>query len=795
MASTRNFTWKVSAMGPLLGALVLGLALVACGGPEDSPAAAGAGTAAVAVSGSGVTVDVVATSSWQGGFSGAVRIIDTSFASPITSFEVVFKMGSATVSGTPWNGNISAPDASGNRTATNPTWLQYQPIKTGQTWDVGFNGAGAFTSSTIVSVKINGQAISIGSNTDNPPVVSLASSATSVTTASSITLTATASDDKGVSKVEFYEGSTLLFSDTTAPYASAVSFTAASNGTHTYTAKAYDTINQSATSAPVTVTVNIGGTTDRPPTVSLASSATTVTAAGTITLTATASDDKGVTKVEFYDGAALLGTDTSSPYTQAVTLAQANNGTHTYTARAYDTINQVTTSAAVTVTVNIGTAIDTPPSVTLASSATSVTTAGTITLTATASDDKGVSKVEFYDGGTLLGTDTSSPYAQAVALAQANNGTHAYTAKAYDTINQVTTSAAVSVTVSIGGGGGSYALDPPDACYNQYWVKGCETGTCGGRCQVANACSPPEDPQKAALPMTFACPRFMLQSDEMAQAAKDDWGDPSPFAYGVVGHDSDAGGLDVGSSSCCQCYQLVFERPEGGSPQPPDLPIPKPMIVQSFNTAAGGGKNFDIYMGAGGFGAFNACVPGSYSGTSTTTFGHFMYSAFPSDYPTTGGVKALNIPECKVNGTVTMASMQSAACQSKITQLCNNTAAPSAAVTAETKNSCIQSNSVNGFYHQNWVVRAKRVECPLSITKVTGCRLQPQGLPAANPNAKTVATADSTFRTGYTTTTMQDCCKPSCAWQDQVVGAGLKVVDKWTSFYSCDQNGVPITAP
>ncbi len=792
MAGTRSFSGKAAGLAALL-TIVLGLALVACGSPEGSTAEANPNTAAVAVSGGGITADVVTTGTWQGGFNGAVRIIDTSFASPITTFEVVFKLGGGSVTGTPWNGNIAGPDASGNYTATNPAWLQYQPIKAGQTWDVGFNGAGTFTSSTIVSVKLNGQAISFGNNTDNPPVVSLASSATTVTTAGTITLAATASDDRGVSKVEFYEGSTLLGTDTSTPYTLPVSFTATNNGSHTYTAKAYDTANQSATSAAVAVTVNIG-TTDRPPTVSLASSATTVTTAGTITLTATASDDKGVSKVEFYDGSALLGTDTSSPYTQSVALTQASSGTHIYSARAYDTINQVTTSATVTVTVSIGVA-DLPPTVSLASSASSVTTAGSITLTATASDDRGVSKVEFYDGGTLLGTDTSAPYTQTVTLAQANNGTHTYTAKAYDTANQATTSAGVSVNVNIGGGPVSYALDPPDACYSQYWVAGCETGTCGGRCQVANACSPPEDPQKASLPMTFACPRFMLHSDEMAQAAKDDWGDAAPFAYGVVGHDSDVGGLDVGSSSCCQCYQLIFERPEPGSPQPPDLPIPKPMIVQSFNTAAGGGRNFDIYMGAGGFGAFNACVPGSYSGTQTTTFGHFMYSAFPSDYPGQGGIKAINIPECKVNGTVTMASLQSAACQSKINQLCNNTAAPAAGVATETKTSCIQSNAAAGFYHQNWQIRAKRVECPVGITRVTGCRLQPQGLPAANPNAKTVATADSSFRTGYTTTTMQDCCKPSCAWKDQVTGAGLKVVDKWASFYSCDQNGVPITAP
>jgi hypothetical protein len=793
MLATRVLPGKVSRSRPLLRLVLSALLLSACEGPAAPPAEGNTSTAAVAVSGSGVTVDVVAVSAWQGGFNGAVRIIDNTFASPIASFQVVFKLTGGSVTGTPWNGSITGPDASGNYTATNPAWLQYQPVKTGQTWDVGFNGAGTLTSSTIVSVTINGQSVPIGGTSDNPPVVSLASSATAVTTASTITLTATATDDKGVSKVEFYDGSVLLGTRTAAPYTQAVALTQASNGTHTYTAKAYDTINQSASSAGVNVTVNIA-TADNPPTVSLAASATTVTTASTLTLTASASDDKGVSKVEFYDGTALLGTRTATPYTWTIALTSAANGAHSYTARAYDTINQVTTSTAVAVTVNIGGTIDTPPVVTLAASATSVTTAGSVTLTASASDDKGVAKVEFYDGATLLGTDTAAPYQQAVAFAAANNGIHSFTAKAYDTINQATTSAAVSVSVSIGGGG-SYAVDPPDACYNQYWVKGCESGTCGGRCQVANACSPPEDPQKSTLPMTFACPRFMEYSDEMTQAAKDDWGANPAFVYGVVGHDADAGGLDVGSSSCCQCYQLIFETPEPGSAQPPSLPIPKSMIVQSFNTAAGGGKNFDIYMGAGGFGAFNACVPGSYSGTATTTFGHFMYASFPSDYPGQGGIKAINIPECKVNGGVTATSLQSAACQSKIAQLCNTAAAGSATVTAETKASCIQTNSFTGFYHQNWQVRAKRVECPTALTRVTGCRLQPQGLPAANPSAQTAATADSTFKTGYTTTTMQDCCKPSCAWSDQVGGAGLKTVDKWSSFYSCDQNGAPITAP
>jgi len=83
------------------------------------------------------------------------------------------------------------------------------------------------------------------------------------------------------------------------------------------------------------------------------------------------------------------------------------------------------------------------------------------------------------------------------------------------------------------------------------------------------------------------------------------------------------------------------------------------------------------------------------------------------------------------------------------------------------------------------------------LTEVTGCKLAPQGLPAANPNVVTPeqASRDPSFRSGYTTTTMQDCCKPSCAWQDWVTGnnGGLTAVGLYNSFYACDQRGVPIT--
>ena len=240
-------------------------------------------------------------------------------------------------------------------------------------------------------------------------------------------------------------------------------------------------------------------------------------------------------------------------------------------------------------------------------------------------------------------------------------------------------------------------------------------------------------------------------------------------------------------------YQLLFERPERGSPQLPSLPVPKSVVVQSFNTAAGGPKNFDLYMGAGGYGAFNACYDDvNYEGTST--FGVFAYDDFPWQYPTTGGIKTLNLDECKVDGQVTVASMSAARCQDEVGDLCDQAdAVGGPGVTATTRDSCALTNEVDSFYHQNWQVRAKRVSCPEGLTRVTGCRLDDASLPAPDPSVQTVADDDGTWTAGYTTTTMQDCCKPTCAWDDNVGGKGLRVDGDWASFYSCDVDGAPLT--
>jgi hypothetical protein len=357
---------------------------------------------------------------------------------------------------------------------------------------------------------------------------------------------------------------------------------------------------------------------------------------------------------------------------------------------------------------------------------------------------------------------------------------------------------------------GTYALNPPKQCDNQFYVTGCAPGdagsTCGGTCSAQSACesAKPDNPD-----IGFLCPRFILLGTEMTQAAKDDWGTNSPFHYAVVGHDPDST-LDPNGTSatrtCCQCYQLVFDVPNeaeaqvaGNSSGASAVAVPPPLVVQAFNTSAGGGKNFDVFMGAGGFGAFNACDPNFTEQTSPS--GEYLYTSFTAvGEGGNGGEKAALLTACDTSeNLITSTTLSSSGCQSQVASGCNEIAAKNPAIASGTVQSCVASNDPSTFYHLNWQVYAKKVECPTHLMEVTGCELAPEGLPLADPNVTTAAqaAADSTFLAGYTTTTMQDCCKPTCAWQDNVsntanADANLGTVGEYNSFYSCDQSGEPV---
>ncbi len=184
------------------------------------------------------------------------------------------------------------------------------------------------------------------------------------------------------------------------------------------------------------------------PTVYLSTPSIGATVSGTTTLSASASDGVGVTRVEFYDGASLLGTDTTAPYSLTWNTAGVADGGHSLTVRAYDAAGNMGTSASVSVTVNNTSADTTAPTVSLTSPAPNalLTVGTTYTLTATASDNVGVTRVEFFLDGMLLGSDSVAPY----AFGWYNNtttGNHSFMAKAYDAAANVTSSTAVVVLV------------------------------------------------------------------------------------------------------------------------------------------------------------------------------------------------------------------------------------------------------------------------------------------------------------------------------------------------------------
>ena len=95
-----------------------------------------------------------------------------------------------------------------------------------------------------------------------------------------------------------------------------------------------------------------------PPTVAMTSPTNGSTVTGTVNASANATDNVGVTRVEFFRDGVSLGSDTSSPYSIALNTTTVANGSHTFGARAYDSAGNVGNATNVTVTVSN----TTPPS-------------------------------------------------------------------------------------------------------------------------------------------------------------------------------------------------------------------------------------------------------------------------------------------------------------------------------------------------------------------------------------------------------------------------------------------------
>jgi hypothetical protein len=187
------------------------------------------------------------------------------------------------------------------------------------------------------------------------------------------------------------------------------------------------------------------------PTVSISAPTNGSSVSGTVNVTVSATDNVGVAKVEFSIDNTLVGTDTATPFAYSWNTAASTNGTHKLVAKAYDAAGNTATSSAVSVTVSGGISDTTAPTVAITFPTAGATVAGAIDLAATATDDTGVTKVEFLIDGTVVGQGVSSaqagPYEFSWNTTSYATGTHSLQARAYDAAGNTATSSAVSVTV------------------------------------------------------------------------------------------------------------------------------------------------------------------------------------------------------------------------------------------------------------------------------------------------------------------------------------------------------------
>lgn len=306
-----------------------------------------------------------------------------------------------------------------------------------------------------------------------------------------ITINANASDPDGtVTKVDFYNGTTLLATDNTAPYSFIWQNTTV--GTYTITAKATD--NQGAVTTSASITFTIQNVALPAPTIVITAPTNNSIFYQPVNIPINASvslpigSSAFIKWVRFYRDGVLLNTDSKAPY--SFTMINVPVGVRTLTAIATTTQNVSTTSAPIKITI-LAQGGNIPPvcQIIQPTQNQSFTTPANITITANATDANGtVSKVDFFSGTTFLGTDNTAPY----SFIWQNNtaGTYTITVKATDNQGAAINSSPVNISIT------PTSTNPPCSQYAQYvegttYSNGSIVTNSGGvySCNVPGWCS------------------------------------------------------------------------------------------------------------------------------------------------------------------------------------------------------------------------------------------------------------------------------------------------------------------
>jgi chitodextrinase len=289
-----------------------------------------------------------------------------------------------------------------------------------------------------------------------PPSVPTNLTATAVSQTQINLIWTASTDNVGVTGYKVFRGGTQIATSTTNSYSN-VGLNPGTN--YSYTVSAYDAAGNNSAQSTAASATTFSSPDTTPPSTPTGLTASPVSQTQ-INLTWTASTDNvGVVGYKVNRGGVQIATTSATSYSDAGLTAST---LYTYNVSAYDAAGNNSGLSTSVSTTTLSSGVDTtPPSVSITAPTQGSSVAGSVAVMVTASDNVGVTKVEFYVNNALQSTDTVTPYAFSWGTVILANGSYTLSAKAYDAAGNIGISVNVSVNVSnTSGGGGGGAFGP-----------------------------------------------------------------------------------------------------------------------------------------------------------------------------------------------------------------------------------------------------------------------------------------------------------------------------------------------
>lgn len=211
-------------------------------------------------------------------------------------------------------------------------------------WKVVASDSLGYTNYVNVPFSVNN--VSSPSDTTNP-TITINSPGNNSTISGTITTSVSASDNVGVTKVEYLLDNVLIATSLASPFSTSINTTSYSNDLHTLSAKAYDAAGNTATSS---VTLTIANNTDTSaPSITITSPASGTKIKKMTQIKVSTADNVGVVKVELYVDNALSKISTSSPFTTSIDPKKLSLGNHSVYCKAYDAAGNIGQSQTITI--------------------------------------------------------------------------------------------------------------------------------------------------------------------------------------------------------------------------------------------------------------------------------------------------------------------------------------------------------------------------------------------------------------------------------------------------------------